>query len=88
MGKLADALRKLAETPDDLTALPDLINQVQATEESEVALMGKVDLLHEANKRYLKMVTVSTPEEKKEPEPEKIPTLDELAKIMIMKEVE
>lgn len=88
MGKIADALRKLAETPDDLTKLPEIIAQVSTVEESEIALMSKVDLLHEANKRYLKMVTVSTPEEPKEPEPEPLPTLEELAKIMSMKEVD
>lgn len=81
--KLADALRKLAETPEDLSPLADLIPQIEALEQTELDLMDKVDKLHEANKRYLKMVTVAEPVKDPEPEPEKIPTLKEVAASLI-----
>ena len=87
MSKIADLLRKMADNSDDLTALPDLIKQVEAVEESEILLMSKVDLLHEANKRYLQMVTVSQPEPAKPIEPKPLPTLEELSKNMEIKEV-
>lgn len=82
MTKIADLLRKLAETPDDLTELPGIIEKIETLESSELELMDKVDKLHEANKRYLKMVTVAEPVEDPEPEPVKPPTLDELARMM------
>lgn len=88
MGKLADALKKLTENPDDLTALPDLITKVNDIEDSEVKLLDRVDKLHEANKRYLQMVTVSEPKADVKEEPEEIPTLEELAKIMSNKGVD
>lgn len=88
MGKLADALKKLTENPDDLTSLPDLITKVTGLEDSEVALLDRVDKLHEANKRYLQMVTVNEPKKEEPKEEEKIPTLEELAKMMTNKGVD
>ncbi len=82
MSKIADLLRLLADNPDDLSSLPDIIAKVEAIETSEGDLMDKVDRLHEANKRYLKMVTVNEPKEEIKEE-EKMPTLDELARMMV-----
>lgn len=87
MSKISDLLRELAKTPEDLTELPGIINEVEKLENNETELMDKVDKLHEANKRYLKMVTVSDPEEEiSDPDEPEIPTLKELAKLMTKEE--
>ena len=71
---LADALKALQENPDDLTQLPQLIEQV-ATLEGEVgSYQERIANLQQINKEYLGMIPVETnvanEEAEKDVEPE------------------
>ena len=79
MGKLYDLVKAIADNPDDLTKLPEVLDKVKEIEESETSLMTRVEQLHESNKNFLKMITVEDPKPPEEKNEEKTPTLADIA---------
>ena len=66
---LADALKALQENPDDMTQLPQIIEQV-ATLEGEIgSYQERISNLQQINKEYLGMIPVETNATETEPEP-------------------
>ena len=66
---LADALKELQENPDDMTQLPQIIEQV-ATLEGEIgSYQERISNLQQINKEYLGMIPVETNATEIEPEP-------------------
>ena len=66
---LSSALKALQENPDDMTQLPQIIEQV-ATLEGEIGnYQERISTLQQINKEYLGMIPVETNQTEKGPEP-------------------
>lgn len=70
---LAEALRKLQQDPDDLTALPEIIAKVESLEGEIGSYQERISKLQQVNKEYLNMIPTSINEvedktEEEEPE--------------------
>lgn len=76
---LAEELRKLIDTPDDLSTLPALVDKLSAFEkqasENETMYQMRVKNLQDANRNYLAMLPVEQ-EKPKTPESE-LPTFED-----------
>lgn len=66
---LADALKALQENPDDMTQLPQIIEQVTTLEGEIGSYQERISNLQQINKEYLGMIPVETNATEKEPEP-------------------
>lgn len=58
MAKIAEALKKLIENPDDLTTLPGLIAKVEEIETSEESYQERIGKLQNLNKQYLAQIPI------------------------------
>lgn len=59
MAKLSKALKKLIENPDDLTKLPQIIEQVSNLESEIDSYQERIVQMRELNKKYLAMVPIT-----------------------------
>ena len=59
MAKLSKALKKLIENPDDLTGLPQIIEQVSNLEQEIDSYQERIVQMRELNKKYLAMVPIT-----------------------------
>ena len=61
---LSEALKRIIENPEDLTELPQLIEQVGALESEVDGYQSRIVEMRELNKKYLAMVPIAgeTPE--------------------------
>ena len=68
---LAEALKRIKENPDDLTELPQIIEQVAGLETEIDEYQSRIVDMRELNKKYLAMVPVAgeEPKEEKKEEP-------------------
>ena len=66
---LAEALKALQENPDDMTQLPQLIEQVASLESEVGGYQERISSLQQVNKEYLNMIPVETNQTEKDPEP-------------------
>lgn len=83
MSAISKALKKLIENPDDLTALPSLIAQVEELEDSEENYQLRIGKLQDLNKKYLAQIPI--PGNEPEEEPNEQPTLDDAKNYLIKK---
>lgn len=68
---LAEALRALQSDPDDLTTLPQIIEQVESLEGEIGGYQERISRLQQVNKEYLNMIPTTINEtEKEDEEPE------------------
>lgn len=76
---LAEELKKLVDNPDDLSTLPDLINQVaefeKSASENETNYQTRIKNLQDANRSYLSQIPM-TQEEIQTPE-KTLPTFED-----------
>ena len=66
---LSEALKALQENPDDLTQLPQIIEQVASLESEVGGYQERISNLQQVNKEYLNMIPVETNQTEKDPEP-------------------
>lgn len=67
MGKVADMIKKLIETPEDVSILPDLLKEAEALESAEANAMSLVEKVQATNRNLLsQIVTQKEPEKKDE----------------------
>lgn len=59
MATLAQALKQLIDNPDDLTALPGIIEQVSTLENDVDTYQSKIVEMRDLNKKYLSMVPIT-----------------------------
>ena len=64
MIKISDALKNILSNPDDLSALPQLAEQVAALEEAEANYQNRISQLQEVNRKYLQMIPLPNDPEK------------------------
>lgn len=82
MGKIADAIKKLIDNPDDLSTLPQIVAQVEELEASEGDYQERIASLQDINKKYLAQIPMPG-QEKEEEEEEEEPTLEDAAAYLI-----
>lgn len=83
MAQIAEALRKLIENSDDLSALPQLVAKVEELENSEVEYQSRIQKLQEVNKSYLAQIPIPSSEPPAEEEKEEEPTLEDAKAYLI-----
>ena len=64
MIKISDALKNILSNPDDLSALPQLAEQVAALEEAEANYQNRISQLQEVNRKYLQMIPLPNDSQK------------------------
>lgn len=84
MAKIADALKKLIENPDDLTTLPALVAQVEEMEAAEEGYLERIGKLQDLNKKYLAQIPIPGTEEQKKEDDEE-PTIEDAKAYLIEK---
>ena len=79
---LSNALKAIIENPEDLTALPQLVEQVAQLESDMDVYHQKIVDMRELNRKYLSMIPI-TGEEPPEPKEEAPVTLQDAREYMI-----
>lgn len=79
---LANVLKAIIENPEDLTALPQLVEQVAQLESDIDVYHQKIVDMRELNRKYLSMIPL-TGEEPPEPKEEPPVTLQDAREYMI-----
>lgn len=78
LGKYADALKKLIENPNDLSTVPDLVNQISQFETEFDQLSKDLGESKSLAHKYLKMIPIvdqTEPAKAKEPE---VPSFEQI----------
>lgn len=70
MGKLAEALRAIIDSPDDLSTLPGLVEKVAEMETAEEDYLTRIASLQEINKSYLAQIPIAGVDDEEEEEEE------------------
>lgn len=79
---LADALKRIKDNPDDLTELPQIIEQVAAREQEIADYQKRIVEMQELNRKYLAMVPIAG-EEPEQVEETKPATLDDAREYLV-----
>ncbi len=82
MEELINKLKAIIDNPDDLSALPKIISDIEVKSEELNEALDHVGRLHELNRKYLKMIPITDELEKKEEEEETVTVDDAVAEIM------
>lgn len=78
-----DVLRAMQQNPDDMTRLPEIINQLSEMERDEEAYQARIASLIESNKAYLAQIPTTYTEPNKPEEPPAPPTLADAREAII-----
>ena len=82
MSTLRERLQALIDNPDDLSTLPEIINEVGQLETELDDANEKIGKLHELNRKYLGMIPINDGTEKKEEEEKPVTVEDAVKEIM------
>lgn len=81
--KVSDALKQLIDNPEDLSTLPQLVEQVAQMEEQEADYQNRISTLQDINRSYLQQIPIPNKDEpKEEPKEEKVTLEDAQTQIM------
>lgn len=60
MPRLSELIKALADTPDDLSTLPEIIAQAEELENENAGYVDRVTNLQESNRKLLGMIPATT----------------------------
>jgi hypothetical protein len=83
MGKIADALKKLQENPEDLSTLPQLIANVETIEGNETEYQTRIQKLQDINRSYLAQIPIPGNEPENNNEEDTQPTLEDAKQYLV-----
>ena len=81
MGKVSEMLKKLAEHPEDVSILPELLKEAEALEASEANAMTLVEKTQASNRNLLAQI-IAQPDPKPKDEP-KVITINDVTASLI-----